>query len=79
MSQSTEILRDVRREVVHTTQEFDRTVEKLYSSIGKPGDASWESIAKEIKSYEAQAREDFSAKVNAKVGQHGFMIFQVCL
>ena len=78
MSQSTEILERVRREIVHTTQSYDNTLEKLYSSIGKIEDASWGTIAKEIKSYDAQTRDYFSDKVKASVGPHGFMFFNVC-
>jgi hypothetical protein len=78
MSQSTEILKNVRREIIYTNQSYDNTLKNLYSSIGKLENAKWGSIAKEIKSCNQQAREYFTAKVEETVGPHGFMIFNVC-
>jgi hypothetical protein len=77
MSQSTETLTNVRREVIYTNQSYDNTLDKLYSSIGKLANAKWGSIAKEIKSYDKQAQEYFIAKVEETIGPHGFMIFNV--
>jgi hypothetical protein len=77
MSQSTEILKNVRREIVHTTQSYDSTLKKLYSSIGEMASANWGSIAKAIQSYDKQAQEFFVSNVEENIGPHGFMIFQV--
>jgi hypothetical protein len=66
------------RITVESNKHFDEVITTLYSSIGSPSDTGkWMAIAKSIKSYSDEAREEFMSATKKAVGPHGFMIFQV--
>jgi len=66
----------VPRHIVHTQNDFHTTIEKLYSSIGRPEGRSAQTI-KEITTFDKTSKEAYTADVEKKIGPHGFIIFEV--
>jgi hypothetical protein len=66
------------RLTIHSHKTFTQVTEKLYSSIGSPLQTTeWQKVAKSITSYSEASKKQFEEQIEALVGPHGFMIFQV--
>ncbi|KAN0096415.1 TT1751-like protein [Hyaloscypha variabilis] len=65
------------RITVDSSKPFDEVVSALYLSIGSASDiGKWMDVAKNIKLYSDEARDEFTSSTKKAIGPHGFMIFQ---
>jgi len=68
------------RITIQSPNSFNEVINKLYSSIGGPNQVDeWKKAAKTKTSYSEVSRKQFEDQINAIIGPHGFMIFQVRL
>lgn len=66
----------VPRHIIHTQNDFNTTMEKLYSSIGRPEGRLGQTL-KDITTFDKASKEAYTADVEKKIGPHGFILFEV--